>query len=422
MVQFGHSDTAVSTAQAADVVATAIANAAAESPSTPAEQPKDADSASESCAAATTAAPCRRHSLPTSANALKVEQRTALHTPREAARLVTDSQVYAWCAKRQAPGVRVVRRFLSRRKRSELEQVFKALDTDGSGGIDREEVCFALRELGLSAEHANAILSEGDANQDDTLTLDEFLSLVATVQSRSRVERRRPALAEVNGSHPSRGSRQAQQQQRLSAKAAHTFTELVDNASSHPIQLLANAHYIKNLVSGYDPALYKPPLSDDDDELPQPPPPQPPIAKQVSLPAMMQTRAASAPIAIKRQASSSHSRWLAKLARETAIEARQAEARRPSTAWKPVQPQGQRGEGRQQGHHPTSSRQTLPAGAASVTTKTPKQAASSQQLTASTRSNHGMVMRSSSAPKSATSRNAMNDSATSIGLPRIASK
>jgi len=230
-------------------------------------------------------------------------------------------------------------------------------------------------------------------------------------------------LAEVNGSHASRGSRQAQQQQRLSAKAAHTFTELVDNASSHPIQLLANAHYIKNLVSGYDPALYKPPLSDDDDEPPQPPPPPPPpIAKQVSLPAMMPTRAASAPITMKRQASSSHSRWLAKLARETAIEARQAEARRPSTAWKPAQPQGQRGEGRRQGHHPPSLRPTLPAGAAFATAKAPKQATSSQQLTASSRSNHGMVTRSSSAPKSATSRNATNDSATPIGLPRIASK
>ena len=86
---------------------------------------------------------------------------------KEATHIVKDAEMHAWLRKRQRNSQLTsnpVRRFVSRVRRAELTACFEALDTDKSGSIEREEVTFALRQLGLSATHTDYILNEGDTD------------------------------------------------------------------------------------------------------------------------------------------------------------------------------------------------------------------------------------------------------------------
>ena len=148
--------------------------------------------------------------------------------------------MHAWLRRRQSKPGAVVRRYVSSARRAELRRCFEALDTDGSGSIDREEVTFALEQLGLSPQHAQAILNEGDSNGDSAIDFDEFVALVGAVSAR---EHQRAALREPKGRAP--------------AKVAKAFTQMIDQAAAqYPLGLLANAHHIQMLVTGFDPDNY----------------------------------------------------------------------------------------------------------------------------------------------------------------------
>jgi hypothetical protein len=163
-----------------------------------------------------------------------------LHSRKEATRLVQDTAIHAWLRTRQKPRAKAVARaFLSRHKLRTLKACFDALDTDASGTIEPGELSFALKELGLPAEHARAILSEGDTDEDGTINFDEFVALVGAVTARMG---QRSRLLEAEPPGPS--------------AAASAFTEMLNQAAtSFPLGVLANAVHIREAVASYDPEL-----------------------------------------------------------------------------------------------------------------------------------------------------------------------
>ena len=59
-----------------------------------------------------------------------------------------------------------------------LKQLFKAVDTDNSGYLDKEEVAVALNLLGfkwLKEKHVAKIFERADANGDEKISLEEFM-------------------------------------------------------------------------------------------------------------------------------------------------------------------------------------------------------------------------------------------------------
>jgi len=252
-----------------------------------------------------------------------------LHSRTEAARLVQDADVHAWLRKRQRPRCKpVARSFVSRHKYKTIKSCFEALDTDHSGSIDRDELSFALSELGLSADHASTILSEGDADCNGTITLDEFVSLVNAISAR---QAQRSTLLESEPRGP--------------VRVASAFTEMLEQAATaYPLGLLANAVHIREAVAKYDPNNYESRFTAEEDAAlaaadaapPAPPPPR-------KLPALLgqaaedaNSRAASAPL-LK---SSSHRRWLAQAGKtDTRMRIHSASAARgPSHKLLPVAP------------------------------------------------------------------------------------
>jgi hypothetical protein len=234
-----------------------------------------------------------------------------IHSRTEAQRLVQDSQVYHWVRKHRRRGQDVMpRRFVSKHRRSTLENCFKSLDADRSGEIDRDEIKFALKELGMSVRHVDSIIREGDKDGDGSLTLDEFIALVAKVSA-------------------------LQEQRAVQARTAHrgappgviaTFQEMIEHAESQfPLGVLANAVHIKSLVSACDPDRLELPSLEEEKERNSGPPPGlhlPP--SKLSLPPVPNrtvSRATSAPAPLVK--STSHSRWIA-----TSM----ARARRPISA------------------------------------------------------------------------------------------
>ena len=219
--------------------------------------------------------------------------------------------MHAWLRKRQRARARpVARHFVSRHKREALKACFEALDTDSSGSIEREELTFALHELGLSTDHANAILSEGDSDNDGHITLDEFVALVERV---SALQTQREKLLE--------GAPRRQKE----IEVASAFTAMLDQAANkHPLGLLANAVHIREAVTRLHPDNYLP-RHTCENQVPQqsgPPPPEPSSATKGKLPPMPRggaghacsaPRATTAPL-LK---SSSHSRWLAQAGKQT---------------------------------------------------------------------------------------------------------
>ena len=58
------------------------------------------------------------------------------------------------------------------------KKLFKEIDTDGSGGIDKKELRRAMRKrtMKISEEKINEVFEEVDKNRDDLLDLDEFIA------------------------------------------------------------------------------------------------------------------------------------------------------------------------------------------------------------------------------------------------------
>ena len=93
--------------------------------------------------------------------------------------------LHSWLRTRQKSADQArPRTYLTRHRRAMLEGAFASIDRDDSGEIDRHELCFALEQLGLNADLANAIMDEGDANGDGRLDLEEFMALVQKLNAR----------------------------------------------------------------------------------------------------------------------------------------------------------------------------------------------------------------------------------------------
>jgi hypothetical protein len=165
-----------------------------------------------------------------------------LHTNREASLLVMDTALHDWLVKRQtksqAPKPRT---FMTKHRRETLRRAFLSIDRDGSGCIDKGELCFALAHLGLNQEHAAELFLEGDSNGDGEISLKEFYALVAKLDAR---ERQRESLKRL------------QPQRSAASEADRTMADLVDRAGAFPIGLLANAHKISTIVEQFDPDQY----------------------------------------------------------------------------------------------------------------------------------------------------------------------
>jgi centrin-1 len=71
----------------------------------------------------------------------------------------------------------------------ELREVFDLFDTDGSGGIDAEELKAAMKALGFtdtSSSHVQEMMQGVDKDKDGHIDFDEFLGMMTSkMQSRS---------------------------------------------------------------------------------------------------------------------------------------------------------------------------------------------------------------------------------------------
>ena len=66
-----------------------------------------------------------------------------LHSRSEASRLVLDAGLHAWLMRRQKrTDVPKARTYMTRHRRAMLQQAFQSIDRDGSGAIDRHELCW----------------------------------------------------------------------------------------------------------------------------------------------------------------------------------------------------------------------------------------------------------------------------------------
>lgn len=228
-----------------------------------------------------------------------------IHTRSEANRLVLDHGLHSWLRTRQKSADQArPRTYLTRHRRAMLEGAFASIDRDDSGEIDRHELCFALEQLGLNADLANAIMDEGDANGDGRLDLEEFMALVQKLNAReirmelldARERRRaskgkaaiggdsavvvdpiastcaasasaRHSIGGVGGgggrggggssstaaTHRSREVR-AQRSGGATSEVVNSVSMLVDRAAGgFPIGLLANAQQVSALVAQYAP-------------------------------------------------------------------------------------------------------------------------------------------------------------------------
>ena len=71
-------------------------------------------------------------------------------------------------------------RLRSRSEFQELMQVFRTLDKDGSGKLDRSEIAKAMGERNiLSKEHLDAVIREADRNGDGKVDYFEFLRVAS---------------------------------------------------------------------------------------------------------------------------------------------------------------------------------------------------------------------------------------------------
>lgn len=120
----------------------------------------------------------------------------------------------------------VPRSDMSAAKRKQLRECFKALDVDGGGTVDKAELALVVQQLGLDAELAEQLLSEGDKDGDGTLSFEEFLTLIAKLS----------AMAQESD-------------------AGVSLNTIVERAASFPLSVVANSRYIGKLVDGYNPAL-----------------------------------------------------------------------------------------------------------------------------------------------------------------------
>ena len=66
---------------------------------------------------------------------------------------------------------------------SELESVFAAIDTDGNGHLDDQELKKAFEDIGkpISDEKLEIAMKTIDANHDGKISLDEFKNIVVLV-------------------------------------------------------------------------------------------------------------------------------------------------------------------------------------------------------------------------------------------------
>ena len=82
-----------------------------------------------------------------------------LHSHSEASRLVLDAALHSWLQKRQCRNQDAVpRTFMSRFRHDALRRCFESIDRDGSGSIEMSELVFALKQLGLNADHATELV------------------------------------------------------------------------------------------------------------------------------------------------------------------------------------------------------------------------------------------------------------------------
>ena len=85
-------------------------------------------------------------------------------------KLFADKQ-YSYLKRRSAS-------FIVRRKVSDakIKTVFNQFETDASGNITRENVCFAMHKLGqdVSEQDLSEMLDKHDKSRDRTLSYDEF--------------------------------------------------------------------------------------------------------------------------------------------------------------------------------------------------------------------------------------------------------
>ena len=64
-----------------------------------------------------------------------------------------------------------------------LKKIFSLFDKDSSGMIEITDMHELMKSLGKSNKEAHAIMSAVDSNQDDKITFDEFIKLLATIES-----------------------------------------------------------------------------------------------------------------------------------------------------------------------------------------------------------------------------------------------
>ena len=182
---------------------------------------------------------------------LRLSNTSRIHTSKEALNLVRDCELHEWLRKRQkATAPARPRTYMTRHRKAVLQRVFDSIDRDGSGQIDQSELTFALKQIGLPAQHVDAIFAEGDTDNDGFITQHEFFALVAVVNARLQ----RPAPPD--SSHTSATTAATTSSSTCSQSGCHskqhkdvagTLNQLVDRAGSFPIGILANAQTISNL-------------------------------------------------------------------------------------------------------------------------------------------------------------------------------
>lgn len=80
---------------------------------------------------------------------------------------------------------------LTEDQKQEIEDVFKIIDENGNGSIDKQELVKGLRCLGLNPTNSDIkeLLDKFDRNNDDALNLSEFAELyIEYTQKNSSVE------------------------------------------------------------------------------------------------------------------------------------------------------------------------------------------------------------------------------------------
>ena len=77
----------------------------------------------------------------------------------------------------------LLRQGISPQHLQELREVFDLFDTDGSGGIDSEELKAAMKSLGFNGTNTaqvQELMSSVDKDHDGTIDFDEFVGMMTT--------------------------------------------------------------------------------------------------------------------------------------------------------------------------------------------------------------------------------------------------